>query len=224
MWFDFDDLIVEYVETLMEYLAEVEGINLTMDSWHKYSLVAAAATVDQKLTIEDVKHILARFQKSEYYHRIKPTPGAVETITRLSQNWQSLEMFINTARQDVVAHLTLIWTQQFFPENTFAGFCFVNKMALNGAGQRKRNKEDFTQSLKVDLIVEDAYDNIEACRQFISGRASTKERVVKAILLTRRWNQHIQDQDLAEGVVRANDWAEVEQILAEIYDCFFRQY
>ena len=200
---DWDEVVEEYLDSLNQFMNEALDMPFNVADFVRYTL----NVVFPDLTQDQTRKILDEFHDSEYFDLMQTVIGAKEAIFMLRS---IAEIYVVTARQYIAAFKTIAAAQKNFPEGTFAGFCFTNAMALSGD---ERKKSEVIQSLgKVDLIIEDSFSNILDCLPYIET-----DSPVKAILLTRRWNQDIPDEDLPEGVVRAQDWPDILKIVGLMY-------
>lgn len=132
---------------------------------------------------------LYEFFETPYFKNIKPTKGSQEAVKILKKD---NELFIITARQEIIIEETRRWVAQYFP-NIFSEIYFANHFSQSGKPKTKKETCDF---LDIDVLIEDSAPYASECL------APSR----KIFLFDYPWNRAIA---LPGGIKRVHSWEEI---------------
>jgi uncharacterized HAD superfamily protein len=182
---DFDDVVVEFVASLLEFYNIKNGTDYSKDQVVMYGIWNL-----WNGTKEDCFELCDEYYFSEDAYNALPVEGAVEGINKLWYNGH--ELVIITARHKETEQPMLRWLNRYFPGASF-NIGFGN---WKDTDCTYSNKAELCKEYSIDLLIDDCYDYIMEC--YDVG--------VRTLLLTQPWNK---EYDLLEGVERADNWEEI---------------
>jgi uncharacterized HAD superfamily protein len=185
---DLDEILAEFVEGFLKYHNAVYNTVFKKEDFFCYSMWIPMK-LEQKILIERVEE----FFNSENYNYLKPVPGSIESVEKLSKDYR---LFIVTSRPHQQFNLTKDWIDRYFPE-MFTSIHFSHNHYMGGKGI---TKSEMCRRFDFGLIVEDSIEYAMECA----------ENNVKVVLLDKPWNQ---EKSLPNNIVRAYTWKEAEEYI-----------
>lgn len=183
---DFDDVVMNWHGEFMAYSNQAYGSNLTYEQLTTYDDWEVLYGCDVATITERVK----LFYQSPEHFAIKPIPGAVEAISRLSPTY-SLQ--IVTSRPENVRPRVEEWLNRYLPEQ-FENLHFTNIFA-GEAGVIPRKKSEVCRDIGAMALIDDAIKHV----------TDAAENGITALLPDRPWNR----KDNPNGVIRLYSWNEI---------------
>ncbi len=180
---DLDDTLGHFVPAFIEFHNEKYGTNLKLEDFKSFDLQAILGTTES----EEQKRV-HEFHESPYNENMKPLEGSLEILEKLKKE---NELFIITARQDMIKKETEKWVGENFP-NIFSKIYFTN----HGKTTKRKICDDFD----MDIFIEDNLKYAFEC----------SEPNRKIYLIDSPWNQ---TDKLPEGVTRVHSWKEIGELI-----------
>jgi uncharacterized HAD superfamily protein len=185
---DIDDVLLQFVPTMIKYLNATYKTNLTVEEFVSYHFWEVWGG-----TREEAIQKVNDFHNTSYFDQIPPVTGALEAVQQLKKN---NELFIITSRPYYMIPKTQKCIDHYFP-NSFKEIHFTNQYSAEGSHV---TKGDICNKLNIEVLIEDSLQfALDSC---VPGR--------KVLLMNRPWNA---SPELPEGIIRINSW---EDALAQI--------
>ncbi len=177
---DIDEIITEYVESIIEFYKNKTGRTLLREDFKTYHFWETWGG-----TRKEAIQIVEEFFNSELFDSIKPVKDSIQSINNLSKN---NELIFITSRPDHWKEKTEDWLKRNLDSPVKVIF---TSDFHTGEGKKKA---EICRELKSGLILEDNEKYAIEC-------ANTG---IKVILFDKPWNQNSEHSNL----IRVNDWTD----------------
>ena len=197
---DLDEVLGEFVPSLLAFHNATYATSLTLSSFHSYLFHEVWGG-----SFDDAVHKVHAFFDSPHFHHMPPLPDALPTLTALSPH---ATFHIVTARQLSIQPHTERWVAQHFP-HVFASIQYGNHFDRHGGVSR--SKADMCVQVGARVLIDDSATHARA----VAG-------VVDWVLLfdrdgTYNWSKGRPEYDVGmpDNVRRVHSWKEVEAFLRQ---------
>ena len=188
---DLDNIVVNTTETVLNYLAERGAPKRTLEDIKDYWL-------EKSFPPEYALLVKEAFESKYMWKQIQLIDGAYEYIKKLYEDGHEIWFVTSSLPENLdkkIKHLTR--NLDFFPDD------YIWRHTIN------IHKK---QLLKLDVLVDDCYDNLVGSRDYWS------------ICYKYPWNYEDCDKDNRmnmdfEGVIYANNWEEIYRLI-DFLKCF----
>ena len=179
---DIDDVLVDFINCLLEYHNKTYNTSLTKEKIHTYRFWEIWGGNRE----ESIKKI-RDFKETDIYGNIRPFSKAIESMNLLKENHK---LVIVTSRSTIEE--TKIWINKHFPnifDNIYFSYNYYTK-------EGSKTKSEICKELNVDILIEDSLDYAREC----------SDKGIKVFLFDAPWNQC---EELPENIIRVKDWNEI---------------
>ena len=191
--FDCDDVLLPAASAIINNYNDRFGTRLELRHFYNHDDLRPWG-VD---TYDEAIGRVFEFLRSDEHTRIIPTPDTVKAISRLAKIH---ELHVVTGRPSFLQTATKAAIDTYFP-NCFKSIEHTNYITLSTDTETKRTKSEVCRLLGVDVLID---DHVAHAEDAISAG-------VGAIVFgSYPWNL----QPLPCGVVRCEDWDDVEREVA----------
>jgi len=184
---DFDDVLYELNPAYIAFHNDRYGTNMRFEDIHRFEM-----DIVWGIHNDEVIRRLNEFFDSDLHSMTKPVYGSIETVSRLSKNF---ELHLITSRKEELRERTVAWINKHFP-SLFKEFHFTN---IFDGTQKKRSKSKVCKELGIEIMIDDAMHYARDLAQ--NG--------IEVLLLNKPWNQG----EVTPPIKRVYSWKEVEEIL-----------
>lgn len=188
---DLDDVVFEFMKTLIDYYNEKTENNFLYEEMHSYN-ISNILNIEH----EEVDNIIKEMTGKDKTLGMDICEFAKESILNLSN---SKEIYFITSR--VHRKNTLESLQKHFSDINFELF-FSSNPYVNNEG---KHKGEICLDLGIDYMIEDSYEHAINCAN--SG--------VKCFLIEKPWNVNFEEHG---NIIRVKNWREILERLEEIGD------
>lgn len=180
---DFDDVLIDFNTGLALFHNEQYGTSYKREHVTRWDFGNLWGC-----TTSEALRRMKEFVRSDHHVRISPIAGAVEAVSHLRE---ICDLYIITARDDVLSHQTFTLMNEHFPES-FKSVHFLHRGDVNVLG----TKGEVCTSLGINIFVEDSLLNA----------SHTGEAGIRTLLFDTPWNQ---TGTLPSNVTRVFSWEEI---------------
>jgi len=189
--FDCDDVLVDYVQGLVDFTNNVLGIKRVMEDMTEYSFDKFWGC-----SIEEAISRVDRFHRTQRFRELEPILGAIEGVRKLKS--MGHDLVVISSRPDYTLRDTFNNLRKHYG-NAFSRIYF-SKNPYTGRGDK--DKRDFCKELDVKMLVEDNLVYAIECAE-----------VCDVLLLNTHWNQ---TNELPNRVKRVSSWEEIVDEIEKI--------
>ena len=186
---DLDDVLSKSTAAFIKFHNNTYGTNIKIENKEKYGWWEL---VD--VTREEYEKRVHEFYTMSYFTNTEPVLGAKDVLEKLKIN---NELFIITARGEIIKETTEKWVKKNFP-NIFSKIYFTSQFEL---GAIQTTKAAICNNLDIDIFIEDSLQFALDCNQ--PNR--------KVYLLDYPWNQ---TDKLSDGIKRVYSWDEIGKLIS----------
>lgn len=183
---DFDDVIMNFHAEFMAFSNRVYGSHLTYEQLTNYDEWWILYGCDPATMVTRAR----QFYQSPEHTVVKPVPGVLEAIARLSPNY-SLQVV--TSRPDSVRPIVEKWLEKFLP-GYFEQLHFTNIFASED-NKKPRKKSEVCREIGALALIDDAIKHV----------TDAAENSIIALMPDRPWNR----KTTPAGVTRLHSWNEI---------------
>ncbi|MBS3149788.1 hypothetical protein J4455_03810 [Candidatus Woesearchaeota archaeon] len=179
---DLDEVLVEFINPFLDYLAKDHSIVLKKEqitTYRLWELWNGSKAQGWQLFID--------FYKKMGVINLKPVELSENAIDLLQVNH---DLMVITSRPRVIKNDTEFWVNKYF-NGKFKEIHFADYLIFHG-----KKKAEICKDLKIDVMIEDSLEYAEEC----------SKSVKKVFLLNQPWNQ---SDDLPENIERVYSWGEI---------------
>jgi len=181
---DLDEILGGLVPELLKFHNDKYKTNFKLEDFFSYKLWEVWGG-NREEAIEKIYE----FYKTDFFKNIKPIKGSQKAIEKLKKN---NELFIITARQNVIKKETRLWVEKNFP-NAFSNIHFTNHYAQK---EKLKTKKEVCDLLDVDILIEDSLEYSSEC-------VNPKRKI---FLMDYPWNK---SDNLPKNIERVYSWEEI---------------
>lgn len=185
---DLDEVLADFLSTLIEFHNEKRGTSFKRNDFHSYRVYEVWGG-----TLEETIAEIYEFYETKFFDRVKPMPGALESVNELSRNH---ELIVITSRQLDISQKTISWIEKYF-SGRFSGIFFTNQNSLSG---KSLSKSSICRNSEIEFMVEDYLDYASECARSVK----------KVLLYDSPWNK---TADLPENIFRVYSWKDISENL-----------
>ena len=180
---DLDDVLLNFVDPLLEYYNSMSNKHFSREQMYTYSLWKVFG-----ITRKQSEKVLNGFYETDSFRSLQLIEGAQEGVITLSKEHS---LYIITSRITELSDITHKEIEKNFPD-VFKDIFFSYNMHKRNI--RQQTKAEICRDKKINLIIEDSPEYAVEC----------KNKNVGVLLFSQSWNI-----SLSDGIPRADNWEEV---------------
>ncbi|MBX4212256.1 hypothetical protein KW787_02245 [Candidatus Pacearchaeota archaeon] len=185
--FDLDEIVFEFIDGLIPFIKEKEGIHISKKDFHSYNLYEV-----YNISKEKTDSLVFEFYESEEFDKILPVEGAVQAIPLLCSSYKI--PFI-TSRPVKIKEKTISHLNKYFPSHPFE----LHHSGDYFAGSLLTSKAEICMSCGIDTIIEDNGSYALNCAR----------EGINVVLFTKPWNKGVEHP----LIKRVDSWSEAYRYL-----------
>jgi len=189
---DLDEVLNEFLPEFLKWYNLLNGTDLSAKDAFDYDWAKF-----MNISVDSAIKYVHEYFKTDEFKNLPVADGAIATIQKLAGKY---DLYLITARQDILRDLTLYWLDKNFPK-VFKQIIFVNHYSLDNSP--KREKGEVCEELGCKVIIDDNPYHIQPLIK--CG--------IKVILLDKPWNI---SQNFPKSVIRVDNIKEVPGIIEQL--------
>lgn len=189
---DLDEVLNEFLPEFLKWYNLLNNTNLSAKDVFDYDWAKF-----MNISVDSAIKYVHEYFKTDEFKNLPVADGAIATIQELAGKY---DLYLITARQDILRDLTLYWLDKNFPK-VFKQIIFVNHYSLDNSP--KREKGEVCEELGCKVIIDDNPYHIQSLIKYR----------IKVILLDKPWNI---SQNFPKSVIRVDNIKEVPGIIEQL--------
>lgn len=183
---DIDDVIADFIPTLVLFHNDLYGSNLTKNHFVSYDFWKVWGGTKE----EAVFKVNEMLTNPTYFRKIPPLDNSIPSLRKLKDEGAILHAI--TGRRNSALNSTMEWINTYFPD-FFTSIHFTNSYCLEGKSEKKSK---ICKDLGVTVIIEDHITHALDCA----------ENDIRVLLFDCPWNKNT---PVHEKIERVFSWNEV---------------